>query len=285
MQAARSPRCEELDKNMLVVVGDNLVEFFAHERENGLILSLRDRLTLQSGFKCASDKRLDPVLDDDSCDLSLLVNRVLELVSQILYDKARPDAFGEVKRLCMIPELDRIDPNEVNLSLVFESNGPHSFDVFILSLGRGVNEEIGERLPRLGIGHVILCADLGNDRNRKFRDPILNRLNCRRSNGVRVDGNGIVEGTVEDNRWGGDTSRFDYGSISGLSKEIVITVLLGSVLEDYSSSIRGGGKVCNGNDLVSFFEFLNIAGRNVGDCRKRLSGEEKGERGSRKEVQ
>ena len=273
MQAVRSPRCVELDKNMLVTVGDNLVEFFAHEGENGLILSLRDRLTLQSRLKSASDIRLDPVLDDGSCDLSLLVNGVLELVLQVLYDKARPDAFGEVERLCVIPELDRIDPNEVDLSPVFESNNPHSFNVFILSLGGRVNEEIGERLPRLGIGHVVLCVDLGNDRNRKFRDPIFDRLNCCRSNGVRIDGNGVVEGTVEDNGWGGDTGRFDYGSISGLSKEIVITMLLGSGLEDCSCSIRGG-KVCNGNDLVSFFEFLNIAGGDFRDCGKRLSVEE-----------
>lgn len=48
---------------------------------------------------------------------------------------------------------------------------------------------------------------------------------------MRVDGNGVVESTVEDNGWGGDTSQFDYGSIGGLSKEIVITVLLGSGLE------------------------------------------------------
>lgn len=273
MQAVRSPRCVELDENMLVTVRDNLLEFFTHEGENGLILSLRDRLTLQSRLKGASDKRLDPLLDDGSCDLSLLVNGILELALQVLYDKAWPDTFGEVERLCMIPELDRIDPNEVDLRLVFESNNPHSFNVFVLCLGRGVNKEIGERLPRLGIGHVVLCVDLGNDRNRKFSDPIFDRLNCCRSNGVRVDGNGIIEGTVEDNGWGGDTSRLDYGGISGLSKEIVITVLLGSGLEDCSCSIRGG-KVCNGNDLVSFFEFLNIAGGDFGDCGKRLSVEE-----------
>ena len=161
---------------MLVAMGNNLIKFFAHEGENGFILSFRDGLTLQSGFKCAGDKRLDPVLDDGSRNLSLLIHRELELVPKILYDKARPDAFGEVKSLCMISELDRIDPNKVDLRLVLESNGPHLFDVFILILGCGINEEIGERLPRLGIGHVVLCGNFSNDRDRKLGNPILNRL-------------------------------------------------------------------------------------------------------------
>lgn len=175
-QAACSPRCEELDKNMLVAIGDNLIEFFAHESENGFILSLRDGLTLQSGFKCARDKRLDPVLDNGSRNFSLLINGVLELAPQILYDKTGPEAFGKVESLCVITEFDRIDPNEADFSLVIESNGPHSLDVFVLSLGSGVNKEIGERLPRLGIGHVVLCGDFGNNRDSKFRNPILDRL-------------------------------------------------------------------------------------------------------------
>lgn len=57
-QETCSPSCEELDKNMnmLVVLRDNLIEFVAHESENGFALSLRHRWTLQSGFKCANDK-------------------------------------------------------------------------------------------------------------------------------------------------------------------------------------------------------------------------------------
>lgn len=86
-----------------------------------------------------------------------------------------------------------------------------------------------------------------------------------------VNGGRIVKSTVEDDCWGGDTSRFNYGRISGLSKEIVITVLLGSGLEHCSKVIRGRGKACNSDNLVSFFEFLNIDGGDFGDCGKRLS--------------
>ena len=96
---------------------------------------------------------------------------------------------------------------------------------------------------------------------------------------MRVNGNGIVKSTVEDDSWGSDTCRFDYGSISGLSKEIVVTVLLSSGLEQCSKVIRGRGNARNSNDLVSLFEFLNIGGGDFGDCWKRLSvgGESNGD--------
>ena len=94
---------------------------------------------------------------------------------------------------------------------------------------------------------------------------------------MRVDGNGVIESAIEDNGWGGDASQFDYGSIRGLSKEIVITVTLSSGLEHRSKIVRGRGKVCNGDDLVSVFEFLNVSGSNFRDGGKGLSVEEKGE--------
>ena len=199
--AACSPSCVKLDKNILVSLRDNLIEFFAHEGEDSLILSVRYWLTLQSGLKCAAEECLDHTLDGDRRDLSRLVNGIFELAPQILYDKARPDVFGEVESFRMVTEFDRIDPNKIKLRLVLESYHPHSFDIFTLRLGRGVEEEIGNRLPRLSKRHVVFCVDLADDRERKFRDPILNRLNGCRSDGVGVYGDGIVKSTVEDDCW------------------------------------------------------------------------------------
>lgn len=195
VQTAYSPSREELHKDMLVL-GDNLIKFFAHDGVNGFILIFRDRLALQSGFKCVGDKRLDPVMDDGSSNLSLLVNGVLKLICQVLYYKARPDAFSEVESLCVVPEFDRVNPDEVDFSFVLKSDGPYSFDIFIFDLGRRVDKEVGEWLPRLGIGHVIFCVHLGNDGERKFLDPILDLLDGRGSDRVGVERNGMVESSV-----------------------------------------------------------------------------------------
>jgi hypothetical protein len=253
---------------MFVTLGYDLVEFLAYNGVNVLILSLRDRLALQSGLKRASDIRFDPALDDSSGDLGVLVNGIFELILQILYDKARPTAFGEVECLSMIPELDRINMNEVDLVLVLESDGPYPFDVFILSRSRGVNKEIGEWLPRLSIGHVVLRVHLGNDWDRKSLDPALNLFNCGGSDGVGIGRNGIIKRAIEDDGGRGDPSRFDKSGISGLAEEIIITVLLGSGLEHRSNGIRRGGKVCKGDDLVSLFEFLEVGGSNIRNCGK-----------------
>lgn len=268
--AVTTPCRVELNENILAVIEDNFIELLSNKVPDALVLRFWNRLALQCGLESVVEEGLDHLINGVSLDFKGLIVRIFQLLVQILEDKAGPFDLIEVQCLSVVAELDSVDPDEVDLAPVPRSDGSNEVDLFLeLSIG-GVNEQVRKRLSAGSISLVVLGVHLINDGNGEVFDPVLNLLLSCRRDWVRELSRGLVEGTVEDDSRGGDTSSLSELCISGKTEEVVLSVLVGSRAEDWRGLRGVGGKEGKRDNPVGFLEVFNVLLSHVSDSREGL---------------
>ena len=267
-----SPWSVELDKDILRVVKDNILELLLDKNKDILVLSLRNRLALERWLKLALEITFNQLIDKLGSNRLVLVERVLQLLAQILENETRPLGLNQVKSLAVVTKLNSIDPDKVDLALVLGSDRTNGVNVLLALLVCGVKEQVGEGLAALSVCGVVFAADLINDGDCELLDPGFELLGCQIRYGVRVFGNGLVEGTVEDECRGLDTSRLNNFLVGRDTKEVVVTVRVGECAVLGSGCVSRGGEESKSNDLVCVLEFVECGLCNVRNSRERLPG-------------
>lgn len=202
--AVTAPGGIEFDEDILGVIEDNVLESFANNRVDTLVLGFRDRLALERRLEFASEVLFNPLRCEFGGNVFTLVERVLQLFAEVLNNEGRPLGLDEVKSATVVTELDGIDPNKVHLELELLGNGAESLDMLVLVLRSGIKEEVGERLVTVGVDSIVLAANLINDGDSKLLDPIRDILNLEIGNRVGVFCAGLIEVTVNNESRGLD---------------------------------------------------------------------------------
>jgi hypothetical protein len=163
--AVTAPGSVELGEDILGVVKDNLVKLASDQGEDGAIVRLGDGVRLEHGLELASEERLDERGNGRGGDFGGLVMGVLERVGHVVDNKRGPLGLEEVEGLGVLSKLDGVDPNKVDLALELLRDGSNFSDFGVLARVGGVEEEVGKRKTRLGVGGVVLAANLIKERN------------------------------------------------------------------------------------------------------------------------
>lgn len=263
------PGSVELDEDILGLVEDDLLELLADDGVDALILGLRDGLALERRLQGSTDEPLNPVADNSLSGAEGLVERVLHLVLHALDNEGGPLDVRDVEGLSVLAELDSVDPDEVELGLELLGDGLDGINERLPVLLGRVDEEVCEGLGAVGVGTVVLAADLVDDGDGKVLQPILDLGNLEVRNGEGVLGSGLIEATVDNEGGGVDRSGRSDVLVGDDTEEEVITVLLGEGAELSSRGIGGRREVGDNNKLVSFDE-LGVVVLNLGDSGQRL---------------
>lgn len=234
-------------------------------------MSLGNRLALELRLELSIEILLDPIDGTLGGNILRLVEGVFELLGQILNNECRPFGFSEVESFSVVTELDSINPDKVHLRLVLGSNRFNSSNVILLVVKAGVDEKVGQWLRAASIDSVVLAIDFINDRDGKILHPFLEIFLGKGRNGVGVFGFWLVKRAVYDNSGGSNASSLNGSLVSGQTKEVVVTVRVGSRAELSGRGISEGGEVSNGNDFVRFCELFVVLGGNFRNGRERLS--------------
>ena len=262
--AVTAPGGVELNEDVLAVIIDDIIEALPDNVVDRVVLGRRNDLALELRFDFACNVLLDPVGDTISSDLLALSVGVLELLLQVLDDEGGPLDFHEVKGAGVVTELDGVNPDEVDLRLVFSGDGLDSSNLGLLVLGSWVDEEVCKGLGAGSVGSIVFTTNLVDDGDREFLDPLLKVLLGQRANGVGVLGFRLVEGAIDNNSRRGDTGGFGSLLVSRETEEVVITVALSGSAEFRSGGVGGRRKVGNGHNLVGLLELLEVG---FGDLR------------------
>lgn len=163
--AVSAPGGVELGKDILGVVKDNLIKLASDQGEDGAVVGLGDWVGLEQGLQSASEERVNESGNGRGGDLGGLVVGVLERVGHVVEDERGPLGLEEVERLGVFSKLDSVDPDKVDLALELLRNRGDLSDLGILVGQCGVEEEVGKRETGLGVGGVVLAANLIEERN------------------------------------------------------------------------------------------------------------------------
>lgn len=275
MQKRNAPGGIELDEDILRIVKHNLIELLPHKRENRLILTLRNRLTLQLRLQPPLHERLNMLLHPLRTKLSGLVERVLQLLADILDDEARPFRLDEVQCFGVVAEFDGVDPDEVQCGFVFGGDGLDGVDCGFFGLGDGgVEEDVGEGFGALRIRRVVLRIHFVDNRDRQIEQPRREFVGGGGFDGVWVGSLRVVEGAVEDDGRGSDALGFGSLGVGGETEQVVVPVFFGCGAEFGGGGVGGRGEVGDGDDFVGGFKFFEVGRGDVGDGGERLSVDE-----------
>lgn len=259
----------ELNENVLVAVEGDLLEVPSDEGVDVAILGLRNGLRLERGQEESVNEVLDLLLDSVGGDFLGLVEGVLEALFEVLNDEGG-ELDLEVQGTSVVGVLGGVYPDKVELALELLSNGADGGDNgILLSLGGGVDEEVGEGLATGGVDGVVLGGDLVKSGDGELGEPALDLLLGGALDGVRVFRARSIERAVNNDGRGNDASSSGGISVRDNTEEIVVTVSLGSSRELSSGDGIGGGEVGNSDNPVRLDEFSVLLG---GDLRNGREG-------------
>lgn len=225
------PCCVKFNEDILAVIKHDFFKLLSDEGKDALVLRLGNRLALEFGSELVVKVLLDPVLHSSSRNLLALVIRVLELLLQVLHNKAGPLGFLEVKSLAVVTELDGVNPNKVDLGLEFLGDWFDFCKFGVFAFVGGVEEEVCKGLLALSVDSVVVTVDFVNDGDGEFCKPFRNVFGCGGGNWVRVFDTGSIEGAVYDEGRGRDAERGEDLGIRRLAKEVVVAVGIGGLGE------------------------------------------------------
>lgn len=213
---------------------------------------------------------LDELIDCAGSDFKFLVERILELVGQVLNSEARPLGLVEVQGFRVIAELNSVEPNEVNSALILGGDRRNGSDMLIMLSVGGVEEKESKGLAGLSVLLVVLCVDFVKDGDGEVRYPGFNILLRGRGNRIREFGRRFVEGTVKDNSWWCDASLLSDILVSGETEEVFLAKLVSCGTELRSGGFSGRWKESEGDNLVSLLEVVKVRRGDLSDSRERL---------------
>lgn len=169
--AVSAPGGVELEKDILVVVDDEvLVALCDNDSGTGLLL-LGDGVALDAGLDLAANELLNERTDSlgaDVLDGTLLGVGELLVLGDVLDGECGPGANLEVKVAGVLAESGSVDGSEVDLSAVLLSDGLQVSGER-LALLRGLGEDVGE-------GEAGLLIELANVIDRVFQDQSLTAM-------------------------------------------------------------------------------------------------------------
>ena len=227
-----APWSVELDKDILGVVVDNLVELLGNEDNNGLILSLRDGCALDGRLERSINELLYEWSNSPGGEGDALVEGVLELLGDILDDECGPFALEEVHGFAVLGELDGINPDKVDFALERLGETLERADDGVLVSAGGVNEDVSERESGFGIGGIVLAGDLIEERGGVLLQPCAEVEFVNRGDlGSRVFIASLIERLVDDNGWGRNIRSGSDGRVRDETEEILFTVLFSNLGE------------------------------------------------------
>ena len=116
--AVTAPRGVELEKDIVLVVQNNLFVVIGHNDLNRAFLLLWNRLGLDAGGDLAVHKVLDECADIVMCKLLLLVERKLLVLDGLLDGESWPFAIFEVQVASMCAESLGVNCGEADDTLV-----------------------------------------------------------------------------------------------------------------------------------------------------------------------
>ncbi|KAI3486174.1 hypothetical protein L1887_50315 [Cichorium endivia] len=158
--AVAAPGSVEFDELVLGVVADDGVKLVGDEHVHGAVLVLGHGLRLDRGLEAARRVLGDKVGHLGHEVAREVLERVLEVLLNVLHRKRRPGLALDVERLGVRRVLDGVDPDKVELALVGLGERLERLDLRLEVLGLGVGKEVGERQTGLGVVHKVLGAEL-----------------------------------------------------------------------------------------------------------------------------
>lgn len=142
--AVTAPWCVELEKNILVVVKDEVVVVVGNDNGDRALLLLWDGLGLDAGLDLSGNEVINKLANVLSGNLlGLLVGELLVLV-RLLDGEGGPLANLEVEVAGVLAEGLGVDGSEVDHALVFGSDG-FKFLSKLLALLRSLSKDVSER--------------------------------------------------------------------------------------------------------------------------------------------
>jgi len=255
--AVTTPASEEFDEDILRLVHDDLFECLSNDGVD-VALSLGNRLALEGRLKFTSEVLFDPCLDEFGSDFLGLIKGVLELFGKVLGNEGRPLGLKEIEGTTMFAKFDSVNPDEVHLGLKLLGDFTNFLDMFILVLGRRVEEKVCEWLLAGGVNGVIVTIDLVNNGDGEVLDPVSDLVSGEFRNWEGVFSTGLVEAAVNDKGRGLDTSCGSNIRVSGETKEVVLAMLFSNGTEDRGGIRSRRRKVGDNNDLVRLLERLMV---------------------------
>lgn len=163
--------------------------------------------------------------------------------------------------------LDGVDPDKVDLALVLARDGLERLDnLGALRVGTR-DKDVRERDPGLGVGGKVVGRDLVEQRDRVLLGKLVQRLG--RDGAFEVVA-ALVKGLVHDDGGGLDVGGGDGGGVGRETKEVVVAVLVGKLLEGVGSLAVRGVDVGDQDDFVGALELVVVLGRDVRNGRQRL---------------
>lgn len=127
----------------------------SHPGSVGQALQLGHQLVIQvvcnHGRDCSSFNIFAPVI------------WILWLQLQVLNNEAWPLFFNKVQSLGMVTKFGGIDPDKVDLAMIFGSHGPEGIDVVLALLFIGINKVVLQQLAIDDIDTICVTVDLIKD--------------------------------------------------------------------------------------------------------------------------
>jgi hypothetical protein len=167
-----------------------------------------------------------------------------------------------------VTHLVGVDPDEVDLALVFTSDGLDALNESDSVRIIGRDEDVCERDTSLCVESKVLWRDLIEERYGVFGNK----------GGKSLAGEGLcevvttlVESLVHDDGGRGDSGGADGGRVGSDTEHVVIAVRFGVCAEDVFVDGVGLVEVCNENNLVGSLEGDVVVLSDGGNGRERLS--------------
>lgn len=255
--AVTAPWRVELNKDVLGLVEDNLVELVGNENSDGAVLS-RNRLRLDRGLQLAGGVVSDELLDGCAVVGSEVVQGVLGVGRDDLNGERWPLLAGEVESLGVVDKLDGVDPDELDRLAVLGGNLLDGLKVLLLVGSLRLGEVVGQGKAGISIRDKVLGSDLVDEGDGLCLDEALNVLGV--ANLAIVDDLVLViEGAVQDNGGNLDALSLCGLGIGDVAKDEGVALLVSE-----SGEVLEVGRVlleeANENNLVLGLEFGELSG-------------------------
>jgi len=285
-----TPRSVELDKDILLVVVNDLVKLIGDKGVDGLVLRSRNRRALESRSQRSRSELGDKALDGRGIDLGPgnVQNVLLGLGGHVLEDDSRQVVEGNREGLSMFSKFNSVDPDKVNLVLEGLGDRLQTVDERSSGLACGVNEHVEEGKVGFGVDGVVFGRNFIHQGQRVLGDESGQLLLI--VSVSLVDDHVVVELFVKND----SVRRKSGGSqtvVGDVTEEVGLSKLVGEVVEglgglsfrvvshknatediDWCKRLASDlWRKCDNLHVLQLLETVVLGSIDVGDGRKGLS--------------